>query len=64
MWQYSRMYSVTRVPLHHCDTLVQANPKDIRHIIVLVRDQVYTLNVYKEIKKDIWVLLTVEEIEK
>lgn len=64
MWQYSRMFAVTRVPLLHCDTLVQANAKEIRHIAVILRDQVYTLNVYKEIKKDIWILLTTEEIEK
>ncbi|CAO3627431.1 unnamed protein product [Mucor hiemalis] len=63
MWQYSRIYSVTRVPLHHCDTLVQADAKKIRHIAILLRDQVYKLDVYKELKKDIWVMLTTEEIE-
>ncbi|KAG2200216.1 hypothetical protein INT47_009854, partial [Mucor saturninus] len=63
MWQYSRIFSVTRVPLHHCDTLVQANAKEIRHIAVLLRDQVYTLNVYKEVEKNVWILLTTEEIE-
>lgn len=64
MWQYSRMFSVTRVPLHHCDVLVQADPKFVRHIVVLLRDQVYKLNVYKELKKDIWMLLTADEIER
>jgi carnitine O-acetyltransferase len=64
MWQYSRIFSVTRVPLYHCDTLVQADAKEIRHIAVLLRDQIYTLNVYQELKKDIWILLTTEELEK
>lgn len=64
MWQYGHIFSVTRVPLYHCDTLVQADAKSIRHIVVLLRDQIYKLNVYKELKKDIWVLLTAEEIEK
>lgn len=64
MWQYSRIFSVTRVPLYHCDTLVQADAKQIRHIVVLLRDQVYKLDVYKELKKDIWVMLTTEEIER
>ncbi|EPB92959.1 hypothetical protein HMPREF1544_00033 [Mucor circinelloides 1006PhL] len=63
MWQYGRIFSVTRVPLHHCDTLVQADAKFVRHIVVLLRDQIYKLNVYKELKKDIWILLTAEEIE-
>lgn len=64
MWQYSRIFSVTRVPLHHCDTLVQADSKEVRHIVVLLRDQIYKLNIYKEMKKDIWILLTTEEIER
>ncbi|CEP14095.1 hypothetical protein [Parasitella parasitica] len=64
MWQYSRIFSVTRVPMYHCDTLVQADPKFVRHIIVLLRDQIYKLDVYRELKKDIWVLLTTEEIEE
>ncbi|KAI8376937.1 acyltransferase ChoActase/COT/CPT [Blakeslea trispora] len=63
MWQSSRMFSVTRVPLMQCDALVQANPKDVRHIIVLVRDQVYQLFVYKEIQTNFWVLMSTEEIE-
>lgn len=64
MWQYSRIFSVTRVPLYHCDTLVQADPKHVRHITVILRDQVYVLSVYKEVQKDTWVLLTTDEIEK
>ncbi|CAO3664520.1 hypothetical protein G6F70_006643 [Rhizopus microsporus] len=63
MWQYSRIFSVTRVPLYHCDTLVQADPKHVRHITVILRDQVYVLSVYKEVQKDTWVLLTTDEIE-
>jgi carnitine O-acetyltransferase len=64
MWQYSRIFSVTRIPLYHCDELVQADAREVRHIAVLLRDQIYKLNVYKEIKKDIWVMLTVDEIER
>lgn len=63
MWQYSSMFAVTRVPLYHCDTLVQADAKHTRHIIVLLRDQVYKLDVYKQ-QGDHWVLLTTDEIEK
>ncbi|OBZ82962.1 Carnitine O-acetyltransferase [Choanephora cucurbitarum] len=54
---------VTRIPLLHCDALVQANTKDVHHIIVLVRDQVYQLHVYKEIQAGFWILLSTEEIE-
>ncbi|KAI9470980.1 MAG: acyltransferase ChoActase/COT/CPT [Benjaminiella poitrasii] len=64
MWQYSRIFSVTRIPLYHCDTLVQADPTKVRHIIVLIRDQIYKLNVYKEVEKDQWVLCSTEEIEQ
>ncbi|GAA5806236.1 hypothetical protein HPULCUR_011767 [Helicostylum pulchrum] len=60
MWQYSSIFSVTRVPLHHCDTLVKSNAKEIRHIIVLLRDQIYKLDIYKQ---DTWTLLTTDEIE-
>lgn len=61
MWQYSSMFSVTRVPLHHCDTLVKSNAKEIRHIVVLLRDQIYKLDIYKQ---DTWTLLTTDEIEE
>lgn len=55
---------MTRIPFYQCDMLFQGNPKEIRHIVVLLRDQVYQLNVYKEIKKDIHVVMTSDEIEK
>ncbi|KAI8981871.1 acyltransferase ChoActase/COT/CPT [Mycotypha africana] len=63
MWQYSRIFSVTRIPMYHCDTLVQPDKvQDVHHIIVIVRDQIYTLNVYKE-ENGNCVLLSAEEIE-
>ncbi|KAF7720979.1 hypothetical protein EC973_005653 [Apophysomyces ossiformis] len=62
MWQYSRYIGVTRVPLHHCDTLVQEDPATLHHIIVLVRDQIYKLMVYRP-EGDQWVRLTTDEIE-
>ncbi|KAI8976252.1 acyltransferase ChoActase/COT/CPT [Pilobolus umbonatus] len=61
MWQYSRIFGVTRVPLYDCDTLVQSNS---HHISVIVRDQIYIVNVYKEVSKDTWVPMTTNEIEK
>jgi carnitine O-acetyltransferase len=63
MWQYSRIFSVTRIPSYHCDTLFETDQK-YRHIIVLVRDQIYKVNVYKELKDDIWQLMTTDEIER
>ncbi|KAI8875050.1 CoA-dependent acyltransferase [Backusella circina FSU 941] len=61
MWQYSRIFSVTRIPSYHCDTLLESTHQ--KHIIVLVRDQIYKVLVYKELKDDIWQLLTTDEIE-
>ncbi|KAI7902342.1 acyltransferase ChoActase/COT/CPT, partial [Cokeromyces recurvatus] len=63
MWQYSRIFSVTRIPAYHCDTLVQTDSAKVYHILVLLRDQIYKLDVYKQIQNQ-WVLLTVDEIEK
>ncbi|KAG0188318.1 hypothetical protein DFQ28_005115 [Apophysomyces sp. BC1034] len=62
MWQYSRFIGVTRVPLHQCDALVQEDPATLHHIIVLVRDQIYKLMVYRQ-QNDRWVRLTTDEIE-
>lgn len=64
MLQYGRIFSVTRVPLYHCDNVVQADPSQIHHIVVIVRDQVYKLPVYKEIGKNIWQALSTDEIEQ
>lgn len=63
MWQYSRTFSLTRVPLHHCDTLVQHDPATTRHILVLVRDQTFKLQVYKESNGN-WSRLSLDEIEQ
>ncbi|KAI9280397.1 acyltransferase ChoActase/COT/CPT [Sporodiniella umbellata] len=59
MWQYGRIYSVTRVPLAGCDALVQADTRHVKHITVFLRDQAYLLNVYHENN----VMLTSGEIE-
>lgn len=63
MWQYTRTFAVTRVPLYHCDTIVHFDPSTIRHIVVLVRDQVYKLQVYKE-QGEKWILMTMDEIQE
>ncbi|KAI9020004.1 acyltransferase ChoActase/COT/CPT [Phycomyces nitens] len=48
MWQYSRIFGVTRVPLPHCDSVVQQDPSKLRHILVVVRDQLFKLDVYDQ----------------
>ncbi|KAI8147009.1 acyltransferase ChoActase/COT/CPT [Fennellomyces sp. T-0311] len=62
MWQHSRIFGITRIPLPGCDALTQSDISETRHIIILVRDQVYKLPVYKK-KGDRWERLTFEEIE-
>lgn len=64
MWQHSRIFCLTRLPMHHCDKLVQYDMASIKHIIVLVRDQVYKLPVYKQQSDTTWRLLTRQEIEQ
>ena len=46
MHQYSRMFGITRVPKPDCDILVGSHPSPSKHIIVLVQDQIYVVNVY------------------
>ncbi|KAL0083601.1 acyltransferase ChoActase/COT/CPT [Phycomyces blakesleeanus] len=48
MWQYSRIFGVTRVPLPHCDSVLQGDASKLRHIIVVVRDQLFNLEVYDQ----------------
>ena len=64
MWQHSRIFGINRVPLHHCDTLIQEDLSTCRHIIILVRDQVYNLPVYEKQNADQWRRLSAEEIEQ
>lgn len=65
MWQHTRIFCLTRIPMHHCDKLVQHDMASIKHIIVLVRDQVYKLPVYKQQPgTTTWRLLTRQEIEQ
>ncbi|KAI7857673.1 acyltransferase ChoActase/COT/CPT [Circinella umbellata] len=64
MWQHSRIFGINRVPLHHCDTLIQEDLSSCRHIVVLVRDQIYKLPVYKKQNNDQWRRLSAEEIEQ
>lgn len=44
MFQYSRMFGITRVPIENEDILV--THQDSRHIIVIVHDQIYAVDVY------------------
>ena len=46
MYQYTRLFGVTRVPKPNCDVLVGEHPSRARHIIVLVKDQIYSVDVY------------------
>ncbi|ORZ24642.1 acyltransferase ChoActase/COT/CPT [Absidia repens] len=47
MWQYSHFLSMTRVPLPYCDALVQGNPSDVLHIVVLACDKIYKLQIFE-----------------
>lgn len=46
MDQYRRMFGVTRVPIAGCDMNVGSHPCTSKHINVIVRDQVYSVDVY------------------
>lgn len=46
MDQYRHVFGVTRVPKPGCDINVESHPSPSKHIIVLVRDQIYTVDVY------------------
>ncbi|KAL1921469.1 uncharacterized protein VTP21DRAFT_11185 [Calcarisporiella thermophila] len=49
MHQYTQVFGFTRIPQHDCDTLVHApHPHPARHIIVLVHNRIYRVNVYDE----------------
>lgn len=45
MAQYRRMFSVCRVPGEHTDELVEWEPRDYRHIIVLLENKFYAFDV-------------------
>ncbi|ORX46745.1 acyltransferase ChoActase/COT/CPT [Hesseltinella vesiculosa] len=49
MWQYSRIFGVTRIPMPHCDSLIQPDPASLTHVIVLACDQMYKLKVYHQV---------------
>ncbi|KAI9306900.1 acyltransferase ChoActase/COT/CPT [Cunninghamella echinulata] len=63
MRQYSRIFGITRIPLHHCDELYQPNISESNHIIVLVCDQIYKLQVYKEVNGNKQ-RLSIDELER
>ena len=48
MSQYTRLYGVTRVPRPSCDILVGLHPCKSQHIVVLVKDQIFVVNVYDQ----------------
>lgn len=60
MWQYTRIYGITRVPLLHCDGIIQQDLSKTHHIIVLVQNQVYKLPVYHQDGRR----YTLDEIER
>ncbi|KAI9277721.1 acyltransferase ChoActase/COT/CPT [Umbelopsis sp. AD052] len=47
MHQYTRIFGVTRIPQPKCDTFSNVN-ESATHIIILVRNQMYPLHVYKQ----------------
>ena len=48
MNQYKYLFGITRVPKPECDTLAGSYPPKSRHIIVLVRDQIFVMDVVRE----------------
>lgn len=60
MWQYTRIFGITRVPLPHCDGIIQQDLSKTNHIVVLVQNHVYKLPVYHPDGKR----YTVDEIER
>jgi carnitine O-acetyltransferase len=51
MNQYKYVFGITRVPLPECDKLAGSFPPKSTHAIVLVRDQVYSIELYKNGKR-------------
>jgi carnitine O-acetyltransferase len=62
MHQYSRVLGVTRIPMPQCDTFSQVN-EHANHVIIIVRDQIYPLDVYHVVegKRE---RVNVEELER
>jgi carnitine O-acetyltransferase len=60
MHQYSRMFGVTRVPKLECDIIVGDHPCKSKHIIVMMKDQIFVVYVYDKSGGRI----AVKEIEK
>ncbi|KAI9313766.1 acyltransferase ChoActase/COT/CPT [Dichotomocladium elegans] len=63
MWQHSRIFALTRIPMYHCDSIVQYDISVSRHIVVFVRDQVYRVPVYIQTEKG-WRHMTLAEMER
>lgn len=62
MHQYTRVLGVTRIPLPHCDTFSQVN-EHANHVIIIVRDQIYPLDVYHVVGGE-RKRVTLEELER
>ncbi|KAI8924064.1 acyltransferase ChoActase/COT/CPT [Entophlyctis helioformis] len=48
MNQYRNIFGISRIPKPDCDVLVGGFKSPSKHIIVLVRDQIYAVNVYDQ----------------
>ncbi|TPX71179.1 hypothetical protein SpCBS45565_g01373 [Spizellomyces sp. 'palustris'] len=46
MNQYRHIFGITRVPKAECDVNVGSHPTHAKHVVVLVRDQIYAVDVY------------------
>lgn len=62
MHQYTRIFGVTRIPQPQCDTFSNVN-ESATHVLILVRNQMYPLHVYKQ-KNGQRVRTSKEEIER
>ena len=62
MHQYTRIFGVTRIPLPKCDTFANIN-ESATHIIIIVRNQIYPLYVYK-VEQGLRTRISREEIER
>jgi carnitine O-acetyltransferase len=46
MYQYTRMFGITRIPIQNEDVLV--THQDSKHIIVMIQDQIYAVDVFDQ----------------
>ncbi|EKX36283.1 hypothetical protein GUITHDRAFT_165783 [Guillardia theta CCMP2712] len=60
MWQYRRVFFTCRVPREGCDELFTFLPTRSAHIVILIKGQMYKMNVFH----DDGIALTVQELQE